>query len=429
MKTRGIYEMNGEAERLSPRGMTRRTFVGWAAGGLAALAAGDGLRGRTSLGAAPLQAPLRSEIRTNIDEILKIPRTSASMPGKFPGRVVKVLTGDTASAGKINGRRARACLEKGLMQLTGRNTPGEAWREFVVPADIVGIKVNPIARFLPTSFALTQAVIDGLRDAGVPASNIAIWDRRLFQLEEAGYTSARFPGISVLGTEIKGPNGDFYNEKGELWSLANIDRDAPAYFADIDDTHDREDLPYMVNGGKWSYFSRLVTRRFTKIINLPILKTCQPVGISFALKNLAYGSLSNTSRLHRVGVNVIGEACAFPCLRDKAVLHIGDALRASYSGGLGGNPKYTWDANILFVGTDPVSVDLVTLEYITGIRIARGVQEMEDRQNRIYLDIAAELGLGVADRTKIDLLELSAQDPSDLPASQGSSPCVRIPQD
>jgi hypothetical protein len=429
MKTRGIYEMNGEAERLSPRGMTRRTFVGWAAGGLAALAAGDRLRGRTSLGAAPLQAPLRSEIRTNIDEILKIPRTSASMPGKFPGRVVKVLTGDTASAGKINGRRARACLEKGLMQLTGRNTPGEAWREFVVPADIVGIKVNPIARFLPTSFALTQAVIDGLKDAGVPASNIAIWDRRLFQLEEAGYTSARFPGISVLGTEIKGPNGDFYNEKGELWSLANIDRDAPAYFADIDDTHDREDLPYMVNGGKWSYFSRLVTQRFTKIINLPILKTCQPVGISFALKNLAYGSLSNTSRLHRVGVNVIGEACAFPCLRDKAVLHIGDALRASYSGGLGGNPKYTWDANILFVGTDPVSVDLVTLEYITGIRIARGVQEREDRQNRIYLDIAAELGLGVADRTKIDLLELSAQDPSDLPASQGSSSCVRIPQD
>jgi len=407
MKSPGIYEMSGEPESARSDGMTRRTFVGWAAGGLAALAGVGPLRARTGTAPSPSQANLTSEIRTNIDEILKVPRTAASMPGRFPGRVVKVLTGDTASAGKIDGSRARACLEKGLMQLTGRTTAREAWQEFVSPADVVGIKVNPIARTLPTSFALTRAVIDGLMDAGVPAPNIAVWDRRLFQLEEAGYTSARFPEVGILGTEVKGPNGDFYDEKGELWSLANIDREAPAYFADVDGSYDREDLPYMVNGGKWSYFSKLVTRRFTKVINLPILKTCQPVGISFALKNLAYGALSNTSRLHRVGVNVIGEACAFPCLRDKAVLHIGDALRASYYGGLGGNPKYTWDANVLFVGTDPVAVDLITLEYITGVRIARGVQQMEDRQNRVYLDIAARLGLGVADRSKIDLREVA----------------------
>ena len=408
MKTPGIYEMSAEAERPGSGEMTRREFVGWTAGSLAALTAVGRLQGRTGGRLTPLQAPLASDIRTNIDEILKIPRTAASMPGKFPGRIVKVLTGNAASDGKIDGRRARTCLEQGLMRLTGRANAREAWREFVSPADVVGIKVNPIAQLLPTSFALTRAVVDGLLEAGVPAANIAIWDRRLTQLEEAGYTSERFPGIAILGTEMKGPNGEFYDDKGELWSLANIDREAPAYFADIDDSHDRENLPYMVNGGRWSYFSRLVTRRFTKIINLPILKTCQPVGISFALKNLAYGSLTNTSRLHRVGVNVIGEACAFPCLRDKAVLHIGDALRASYHGGLGGSPRYTWDANVLFVGTDPVALDLVTLEYITGIRIAKGVQQMEDPQNRVYLDMAAKLGLGVAERSKIDLREIAA---------------------
>jgi len=193
--------------------------------------------------------------------------------------------------------------------------------------------------------------------------------------------------------------------------LGNIDQEAPAYFADIDASHDPDNLPYMVNGGKWSYFSRLVTRRFTKIINLPVLKTCQPVGISFAMKNLAYGSLTNTSRLHRVGVNAIGEACAFPCLRDKAVLHIGDALRACYYGGVGTNPKHTWDANVLFLGTDPVALDLIALDYITGIRISRGVQQMEDRQSRVYLDIAAGLGLGIADRAKIDLQEIAAKIP------------------
>ena len=408
MRTPGIYEMSAESERPISGDMTRRAFVGLAAGGVAALTAVGRLHGRAGGRPSPLQATLTSDIRTNIDEILKIPRTADSMPGKFPGRIVKVLTGNTASDGKIDGRRARTCLEQGLMRLTGRSTAREAWLEFVSPSDVVGIKVNPVARLLPTSFELTQAVIDGLLEAGVPAANIAIWDRRLADLHGGGYTSGRFPGVTLLGTEIKGPNGEYYDEKGELWSLANIDREAPAYFADLDDAHDRDDLPYMVNGGRWSYFSRLVTRRFTKIINLPVLKTCQPVGISFAMKNLAYGALTNTSRLHRVGVNAIGEACAFPCLRDKAVLHIGDALRACYHGGVGTNPKHTWDANILFVGTDPVALDLITLEYITGIRIAKGVQQMEDPQNRVYLDMAAKLGLGVAERSKIDLREIAA---------------------
>jgi Domain of unknown function (DUF362) len=388
--------------------MTRRTFVGLAVGGVAALPVLGRFRGRTNPFPPPSQVNVTSDIRTNIEEIRKIPRTPLSMPGRYPGRVIKVLTGDAAAGGKIDPAKTRRSLDRGLMELTGRATARDAWREFVSPEDRVGIKVNPIAPRLPTSFELTRAVIDGLRDAGVPLANIAVWDRRQVDLEKAGYDIfSRDPGVDVVSTEIKGPNGDFYDAQGELWSLANVDRETPAYFADIEGSYDRENLPYMVNGGKWSYFSKLVTRRFTKIINLPILKTCQPVGISFAMKNLAYGSLSNTSRLHTVGVNAIGEACAFPCLRDKAVLQIGDALRASYHGGLGGSPKYTWDANLLFIGTDPVAVDLATLDFITGVRIARGVQSIEDPKNRVYLDIAAGLGLGVADRSKLDLREVS----------------------
>ncbi len=187
----------------------------------------------------------------------------------------------------------------------------------------------------------------------------------------------------------------------------NIDREALSYFADLDGVHTPENLPYMVNGGKHSYFSRLVTHRFSKIINLPVLKSVQPVGISFALKNLAYGALSNTSRLHRVGVNAIPEACAFPCLRDKAVLHIGDALRASYYGGVGAPPRYTWDANRLFIGSDGVAVDRLAQEFLTAERIARGVQTGPNPSDRIYLDMAAKMGLGVSDVTKIDLREFT----------------------
>ncbi|MDH4271500.1 MAG: DUF362 domain-containing protein [Candidatus Aminicenantes bacterium] len=406
MRLRRVFELRSEEGPTGAEDMTRRTFVGLAVSGMAALPSLGRLRGSANPSPPPSQVNVTSAIRTNIEDIRKIPRTPLSMPGKYPGRVVKVLTGNAAAGGKIDLAKTRRSLDRGLMELTGRSTARDAWREFVSPDDRVGIKVNPIAPRLPTSLELTRAVIDSLREAGVPLANIAVWDRRQVDLEGAGYDKlSRDPGVAVLSTEVKGANGDFYDAQGELWSLANIDREAPAYFAEIEGSYDRDDLPYMVNGGKWSYFSKLVTQRFTKIINLPILKTCQPVGISFAMKNLAYGSLSNTSRLHAVGVNAIGEACAFPCLRDKAVLQIGDALRASYYGGLGANPKYTWDANLLLIGTDPVAVDLATLDFVTGVRIARGVQLTEDPKNRIYLDIAAGLGLGVADRSKLDLRE------------------------
>ena len=61
----------------------------------------------------------------------------------------------------------------------------------------------------------------------MPKSNIIIWDRRHFQMIEAGFTPERFPGIAILGTEMKGPNGDFYDDKGEMWAKDNIDRRSP----------------------------------------------------------------------------------------------------------------------------------------------------------------------------------------------------------
>jgi len=375
--------------------MSRRTFVGLAAAGLAGWAARSA-EGANGYEPEVDQVAISSDIRTNIDEAMKIPRIASSMPGPYPGIVVKVHTGRTASAGRIDVRLAKRALDQGLMKLTGKSAAKDAWREFVSPSDQIGLKVNPIAPRLPSSRELTQAVIDGLLEAGIPRSRIAIWDRRLLQLREAGFTMERFPGIEILGTDVEGPNGKFTNDRGEYWSRENVDREALAYFADIEGA-----------GGKYSYFSKLVTQRFTKIINLPVLKSVQPVGISFCLKNLAYGSLNNAVRLHQVGVNAIPEACAFPCLRDKTVLHIGDALRASYYGGVGAPVRYNWDANLLFIGSDGVAVDLAAQEFLTAERIARGVQSAPDPKIRIYLDIASKLGLGVSDRAKIDLREFT----------------------
>jgi uncharacterized protein (DUF362 family) len=162
----------------------------------------------------------------------------------------------------------------------------------------------------------------------------------------------------------------------------------------------------MVNEGKESYFTRIVTRRCSKIINVPILKNAGPT-VTLCLKNLTYGSLSNTSRLHKLWNKSVVEPCSFPVLRDKVVLNIADGLQACYDGGPGADARYIWDANLMLFGTDRVAVDIVAHEFIVKERIKRGVQQLDDKRRRVFLDIAAALGLGVAEPDKIKVKESS----------------------
>lgn len=204
---------------------------------------------------------------------------------------------------------------------------------------------------------------------------------------------------------MEGPNGEFYNTEGELWGRNNIDREYTPYFADIEGKYDKETLPYMINEGKYSYFTKILTQKCTRIINVPILKNAG-AAVTLCLKNLSYGSLSNTSRLHRLWNESVAEPCAFPCLRDKVSLNIVDGLQACYDGGPGANPKFIWDANVMMFGTDPVAVDTIGYKYIIKERMERGVQQLEDKRRRAFLENAENLGLGTCQEDKIDLHEI-----------------------
>jgi uncharacterized protein (DUF362 family) len=349
------------------------------------------------------------DIKTNIDEVRSIPRVAGSLPGKYPGKVVRVKTGANPVGQPIDGARVRKELAAGMAELTGQKKPGKAWGQFVGPKDVVGIKVNPIGeKLLSTKPEVVDAIIEGLLAAGVRKENIVIWDRRLFQLTEAGFTAGRFPGIRILGTEMTGPNGKFYDEKGELWAKDNVDREALPYVAEVEQKYDAETLGYMINEGKASYFSKIVTDVVTKIVNVPILKNAGAT-TTCCLKNLSYGALSNTGRLHKLWMKSVAEPCAFPVLRDKVVLNVVDGLQACYDGGPGANPKFIYDANLLLLGTDPVAVDAVAHDVIVKERMARGTQQVDDprRRSAAFLDLAASLGLGVADRAKIRIEELT----------------------
>jgi hypothetical protein len=407
MRKDDIMTLTGEKDACPSDKFSRRKF--FASAGMAAAGAALAPRLLSQEKAQDEKPPAAppAEIKTNIDEVSRIPRVATSLPGKYPGKVVRVGTGANPVGQTIDGARVAREVQAGMAALTGEKDLGKAWGQFVGPKDVVGIKVNPIGeKILSTKPEVVDAVIAGLLAAGVKKENIIIWDRRHFQLLEAGFTAERFPGIRIMGTEMKGPNGEFYDAKGELWAKDNIDREALPYVAEVEMKYDKELLGYMLNEGRSSYFTKIVTGTVTKIVNVPILKNAGAT-TTCCLKNLSYGSISNTSRLHKLWMKSVAEPVAFPALRDKVVLNVVDGLQACYDGGPGANPKFIYDANLLLFGTDPVAVDAVAHDIIVKERMARGTQQVDARaRSAAFLDIAEKLGLGVAARDKIAVNEV-----------------------
>jgi uncharacterized protein (DUF362 family) len=344
-----------------------------------------------------------SKPATSISDALKVPRKPDSMPGKYPGRVVLIKHKDAVANDEPVESIAYIMLEKAMLELTGQKNLKKAWRTFVNPGERIGLKVNPVAgKLLSTSHAVVKSVVKQLTDSGIDKNNIVIWDRREMELKDVGFTSQNYPGIRITGTEQQDENGSFVDKEGKLYGERNIDREW-YYWADVEGEYDAETMPYMINTGKFSYFTKIITREVDKIINIPILKNAGG-SITNAMKNLAFGSVSNTGRLHTSLWNdTCAEVCAFAPLRDKVVLNISDGLRGCFNGGPGANAQFICNYNSLLVSSDPVAMDRIGYDIIAEKRIAEGIQKKATPESLTFLVMATALGLGVSDRSKIDL--------------------------
>ena len=352
-----------------------------------------------------LIAPQDEKPVTNISDAANTPRNENSMPGKYPGKIVQVDNPDSVVDDSIVDVEAYKMVEKGMLALTGEKKLKKAWRQFVSPGEKIGLKVNPVAgKQLTTSHAVTKAVIKQLEMSGISRDDIIIWDRREFQLHETGFTEENYPGIRIAGTEQQDKEGLYYDKDGILYGEKMIDKEW-YYRANIEGEYDEYTIPYMVNGGEYSYFSKIVTQEVDKIINIPILKNAGPT-VTNALKNLAYGSVSNTGRLHaKLWHETSAEVCAFAPLRDKVVLNITDGLKGCFNGGPGANPQFFTNYKTILVGTDAVAMDRIAHEIVVKKRIEEGVQESDNPAASRFLDLAADLNLGISDREKIELVK------------------------
>ena len=136
--------------------------------------------------------------KTNIAEALKHPRNENSMPGKYPGKVVKIFDKNSVKENKPEQKAAENMIAKGMLQLTGAATVSEAWLQFVKPGEKIGLKLNPVAgKLLSTSHAVTKAVIKQLLEAGIKKEDLKHLFEKFFRGAEAKQRVVRGLGLGL----------------------------------------------------------------------------------------------------------------------------------------------------------------------------------------------------------------------------------------
>lgn len=381
----------------------RREFIKLGACSLAA--------GRIGLGGVVFGGQAPPPLETNLADFLKVPKTRFSLPGPFPGRVVKVTDARSLVSDSFDGKVIREMVGKGITALTGKDMKA-SFALFFDRKDVIGLKVNPVgAPLINTRLEVIDAVIAWLTDNGVPPSNIVVWDRFDYMLKDAGVTPQRFPGIGIEGLQTMDENGNKWRDKdGNHLSVNNFDRNVYYYAKGArwqSDVLHKDEAGYLnqhVFNGDYSYFGKLLTQKLTKIINLAAYKNTGQA-ISMATKNIGYGSMCNTGRLHAsMSLKLNADVHAAPVIRDKLVLNVTDGLRGQYDGGPDKNAQFVYPNHSLYFATDPFALDMICHNELKEKRRAMGGTVNDNPRFTEYLHYGQSLGLGVADVGKITVV-------------------------
>jgi hypothetical protein len=336
----------------------------------------------------------------------KAATTKPGMPGPFPGRVVGVEHPACIVSGVYQAEPVRKMMEKGMTALTGAPGWTDAWRTFFEKGDIVGIKVSPVGGAkLCSDAAVLHSILDGLKEAGLANRDIIVFNRYRQETYAAGIDKWVPAGVRMEFAS------EAYNDV--QLDMEGYDPDHFMEMALIKPGENLNDPRY-----RRSYVSKVVTRQINKFINLPVLKHHQSAGVTIALKNMSHGMVNNVNRSH---LTPTGNACgifipsvvSLPVIREKAVLHICDAVKASYHGGPGARPQYMWEHKTMYFSTDPVALDKTGLRVIDAKRAEAGMASIalskpDDASHYLncqveHIEIAGQLGLGIFDDKKIEL--------------------------
>ncbi|MCK5267143.1 MAG: DUF362 domain-containing protein [Spirochaetes bacterium] len=295
----------------------------------------------------------------------------------------------TDKNGKGNPTAVKEMLELAMLKLTAMDSVTEAWKKFISPHDIVGIKINTMAEDKGpcTQPVLAYAIAEQLINMGVKENNIVIWDRIWEQLVAAGYKiNMSDKGIRCFGT----------NSFGKIPLIGK--------------KHKR--LQYEMVRKSFRSIKISFSKIFlncTAIINVPVLKDHGIAGVTLSMKNFL-GVIMNPSCFHE-DINskpYIPDLNTHFEIQKRYKLTICDALIGLYNGGPTGRPQWQWPYNGIIVGKDRVAVDSIGWKIIEAKRKEMKLKSLKEAgREPSYISIAAGSGynLGTNNINQISLVE------------------------
>jgi uncharacterized protein (DUF362 family) len=269
--------------------------------------------------------------------------------------------------------RVTAMLDHAMQSYFSAQNPVQPWKQVVRPGQVVGLKLNSLGRMLSPNVALVTAICERLQQAGIKAGDIIVWDRGSRELETAGFKLSNAPGaVRFLGSDTEG-----YEET------------AVSY------------------GSVTTRLAKILTR-CDVLINMPVLKNHNIIGVTMAMKNM-YGVINNPSTMHGSACNpYIADLNMIPQIRQRVRFTVGDMMTAVYEGGPSYRPEYAWNEDGLIVGEDQVAIDTISAQIVEHKRAEKGLNTLQQKGTPLtYLATAADAQhkLGTNDPARIALIE------------------------
>lgn len=287
------------------------------------------------------------------------------------GRVIKVHMPNMRGKSFPHADAAKEMVEKAICSLTGESDLRKAWAHFIGKEDRVGIKINALGgKLAGTMKEVVEPIVEGVRSVGVPDENIMIYDQYAGFMRAARFVwQARTDKLRVIHHETLGYEKKFTESPG---------------------------------GGKGKLAKTLTWA--TAIINVPVIKDHDLAGVTCAIKNMVCGNVERPPLMHRQIHTAMPNFYALDVIRSRARLIICDGSFCLYEGGPQCNASALVSHDCVYATTDPVAMDAIALEVVDGYRLKNKLKTIEKSgRPATFLKVAEELGLGVADRSKIQL--------------------------
>ncbi|MBN2529149.1 MAG: DUF362 domain-containing protein [Deltaproteobacteria bacterium] len=290
--------------------------------------------------------------------------------GTGPGHVVKVHMPGMRIGAYPHPDAARNMVDRAVTELTGESSVKAAWHRFISPTDKIGIKINCLGtRWVSSMKEVVFAIVDSLRDAGVPNENMVIFDMFASNMMGGRYDQQPIAKkVRVLAHKDVGQYGDWVKAGPAKAKFTKL-------FLDCD-----------------------------SVINVPPIKDHDLAGVTCCMKNVTFGCVEKPHINHDVVNEAMAHLWALEEVRSRIKLNIIDGSTILYDGGPKANRRALVPHESIYATTDPVAMDTIAYELIENLRKQNGLRTLNEvKRGPHFLKMATNLGLGVGDRKDIRL--------------------------